>query len=397
MQPTTVKQGVKGHYYRKLAETYGTPALLIDCRMVRHQYLLLKSALPDVHLYYAIKALPHPKVIEVLAALGAGFEIASSGEINLLHRARIAPRTTIHTHPIKRDPDIRQALRFGCTTFVIDNTEELLKFIPYKHRVGLLLRLSFQSSDAVVDLSRKFGCCPDDAPGLIHLAARLGIHIKGLTFHAGSQCTNPSMHVHAINVCNQIIRQSRGLGAAPMSMLDIGGGFPVAYDSRIPDIETFTAPIRQALNQLPPNVRVAAEPGRFLVAPAGTAMMSIIGKAWRNDRLWYYLDDGIYGLFSGQVFDHARYPMEIFSTSPKVYPSVLAGPTCDSIDVIVEDVMLPELEIGEIVIGRQMGAYTAASATSFNSLPPAKVVVIDSRQTRSLETGRADIAGQTQN
>ncbi len=367
----------RGNYFRDLARIHGTPVLLVDSQKIRHQYLALKAALPGVKLYYAIKALPHRQVISVLAGLGAGFEIASSGELELLRQVRINPRSTIHTHPIKRDRDIRQALRFGCTTFVIDNTEELLKFIPYKHRIGLMLRLSFRSDDAVVDLSRKFGCPPEDAPELIRLAARLGIHIKGLSFHVGSQCRTPDMHVHAVNVCNQIIRQTHDLGAAPMSLLDIGGGFPVGYDRQVPSIETFTAPITQTLKQLPLHVTVAAEPGRFLVAPAGTALVSVIGKAWREGRFWYYLDDGIYGLFSGQVFDHARYPLAVFSATGRRYPGVLAGPTCDSIDVIAENVMLPELHIGDIVLGRQMGAYTIASATGFNSLPPAKVVILD--------------------
>ncbi len=380
MQRVEVRSCSEGKHFRRLARIHGTPALLVDCQSIRQQYLELKAALPGVQLYYAIKALPHLRVVTVLAGLGAGFEIASSGELELLRQARINPRATIHTHPIKRDQDIRQALRFGCTTFVIDNTEELLKFIPYKHRVGLLLRLRFRSNDAVVDLSRKFGCPPEDAPELIRLAARLGIHIKGLSFHVGSQCTTPNMQVHAINVCNQIIRQSHDLGAAPLSLLDIGGGFPVSYDRRMPSIDTFTAPIIQALKQLPSYVSLAAEPGRFLVAPAATALLSVIGKAWREGQFWYYLDDGIYGLFSGQVFDHARYPLAVFSTSARHYPSVLAGPTCDSIDIIAEKVLLPELEIGDLVIGRQMGAYTIASATSFNSLPPAKVVILDSCQ-----------------
>ena len=380
MQLLSIKQPQEGTYFHRLAQINGTPALVIDCRVIRHQYLVLQSALPGVRLYYAIKALPHTEVVAALAELGAGFEIAGSGELQLLRQARVKPRDTIHTHPIKRDNDIRQALRFGCTTFVIDNTEELLKFIPYKHRVGLILRLRFRSRDAVVDLSRKFGCPPQEAYQLIALATRLGIHVKGLSFHVGSQCLCPDMHVQAINVCNRIIRQTHDLGAAPISLLDIGGGFPVAYDQDVPSIEAFSAPIVQALNRLPRYVTLAAEPGRFLVAPAGTALLSIIGKAWREGQIWYYLDDGIYGLFSGQVFDHTRYPLEVFSESPKRYPSVLAGPTCDGTDVIAENLMLPELEIGDFLVGRQMGAYTIASATRFNSLPPAQVAVLDSRR-----------------
>jgi ornithine decarboxylase len=171
--------------------------------------------------------------------------------------------------------------------------------------------------------------------------------------------------------------QARATGLAELDLLDIGGGFPVAYGGDLPPIREFCRPIRQALKQLPRNVRVIAEPGRFIAGPAGTAVATVVGRAQREGRWWYYLDDGMYGSYNGQLYDHARYPIAVTGARGPAHPSVLAGPTCDSIDVIREDIPLPELQIGDLVIGRVMGAYTACSASDFNFIPRAKIVALN--------------------
>lgn len=371
--------------FREMVRTHGSPLLLLDCQTAREQCRSLRRALPGVDLYYAVKALPNLDLMAVLHEEGTGFDIASSGEIEALRSIGIVPRRTIHTHPIKRDRDIRDALRYGCTTFVVDNAEELLKFIPYRHRVGILLRISFRSSSAVVDLSKKFGCPVAQVPELLALSASTGIHIKGLSFHVGSQCTDTGQQVRAIDTCNQLIRQHHDTGAVPLSLLDIGGGFPVAYDGREVDIAAYCGPIREALERLPGHVRVIAEPGRFIAAPSVTAVSTVVGRAVRDGMPWYYLDDGIYGSFSGQLFDHMRYPLEVFADDSSCRPSVLAGPTCDSIDVIAESILLPELPMGAIVVGHMMGAYTAATATEFNSLKKATILVCNRTGTAASE------------
>jgi len=360
----------------QLAQQHGTPLFVVDCDQLRRQYDSLNAALPGVDLFYAIKAYSHPAVIETLSQCGAGFDLASSGEIELVRGLHINPRRTIHTHPIKKDRDIRDALRFGCTTFVVDNHAELKKFRKYRHRVGLLLRVSFRSPDAAVDLSKKFGCTPQEAPELLDEAVRLGIHIKGLSFHVGSQSMSPAAHVDAIERCAEIIRQhSLSHDSAP-AILDIGGGFPVAYSSDTPSIEAFCQPIRSALQQLPNHIQVIAEPGRYLVAPAATSITSVMGHAERGGEPWYYLDDGVYGVYSGTLYDHATYPIRTLKQGA-TRPSVLAGPTCDSIDVVAEGIELPELEIGDLLVGEMMGAYTAATASDFNLLPRSKTLLLN--------------------
>jgi ornithine decarboxylase len=361
---------------RELVNAHGTPLLVLDCQILKQQVESLRQALPGVDFFYAVKAFPHPDIINTMDQCDVGFDLASSGEIELVRQFYVNPRNTIHTHPIKKNRDIRDSLRFGCTTFVVDNGEEMKKFYPYQNRVGLLLRVSFPNPDAIVDLSRKFGCSPEEAVELLRLAKRMGMHVKGLSFHVGSQSRNSAMHVAAISRCREIISDYNRDAEIPMSMLDIGGGFPVNYSGTMPDIYSFCAPITEALRGLGEDIHVIAEPGRFLVAPAAISVTAVTGKAMRGGSAWYYLDDGVYGAYSGQIFDHAVYPIRVLKTGPTM-PSVLAGPTCDSIDVIREDIALPQLDVGDLVIGEMMGAYTVSTATDFNSLSRCQIVVLN--------------------
>lgn len=377
--PVTISPNQNPHHthYQQLIKQHGSPLLIINQNTLRKNYQALSQSLPSVSLYYAIKANPAQGVINTLADLGCNFDIATSGEIQLLKAANVEPRRCIHTHPIKRDQDIRDALRFGCTTFVVDNLREIEKFAAYRARVGLLLRVSFPNPASPVDLSKKFGCTPSQVTPLAEKASELGLHIKGLSFHAGSQCLSPHNHLLAIESCVEILSQYNQTHERALSILDIGGGFPVAYEQGTPNIEDFCRPLRNALKKLPEHISVYAEPGRYLVAEAGTSVATVIGTAQRADGPWYYLDTGVYDLYSGRLYDHATYPLTVFSDSKERQTTTLAGPTCDSIDVVAEHINLPPLAIGDIVVGEFMGAYTNASATDFNLFPRAQVVCLD--------------------
>jgi len=361
---------------RRLVGRYGSPLLIIDAERIRAQYRRLAAALPGVDLHYALKPLPRAEVIQVLRDEGSWFDLATNGEVELVRRLGVAASRCIHTHPIKRDGDIRTALDFGVTTFVVDNPDELRKFVKFRQRASLLIRVSFRSPDAVCDLSRKFGCDPEAVPAMLELAARLGLEVAGLSFHVGSQAAGPEMHVRAIEVCSDLMRAATGAGSA-LRILDIGGGFPVDYLRSAMPIEDFCAPIRAALASLSGRVRVIAEPGRFIAAPAAVCIAAVMGRAQRDGRWWYYLDDGLYGSFSGQLFDHALYPVTALVPPGEMFASVLAGPTCDSIDVINEQLALPKLDVGDLVMGRMMGAYTWATASEFNFFPKATVLALD--------------------
>ena len=359
--------------YEQLSSQYGTPLLVFDSRVLERNFHALRSALPSVKLYYAVKAHPHAFIVRTIDRLGGGFDVASAGETDLLLQLKVFGRRTIHTHPIKKDSEIRVALRYGVTTFVVDSLYELEKLVPYRNRVGILLRLSFRSQSATVDLSKKFGCSLEEAPQIVSKARELGVHIKGVSFHVGSQCEDASKHVESIVACGDFLHAMNRYDGSPMNVIDIGGGFPADYDRRGVDIDHFCAPIREALDRLPTDWDVLAEPGRFLVASAVTSITSVVGKSIRNKIRWYYLDDGVYGSYSGQIYDHACYPLQVLRYG-ETYPSVLAGPTCDSIDVIAEGIQLPDLQAGDLVIGQEMGAYTAATKTRFNSLPDARLL-----------------------
>ena len=344
-------------HIERLVKQYGSPLLIVDCERARAQYRKLAKALPGVDLHYALKPLPHPAVVRSILALGGWLDLATTGEVQLAHKLGADPARCIHTHPIKRDIDIRNALAAGVKVFVADNPDEVRKFRRYRDQAELLLRVSFRSPGVVSDLSRKFGCDPQDALELARLAASIGVRLRGLSFHVGSQAPDARMHVQAIGVCAELLAAMRREKLGPLDTLDIGGGFPIDYLSEVTTIGRFCAPIRKALTLLPARMRIIAEPGRFIAGPSAIAVSSVMGRAQRAGKWWYYLDDGVYGSYSGQVFDHGRYPLRALRTG-RLQPSVLAGPTCDSIDVVAEDVPLPRLREGDLIIGAAMGAYT---------------------------------------
>jgi ornithine decarboxylase len=366
---------------RRLVAQFGSPLLIIDCERVRVQLRKLAKALPKVDLHYALKPLPHPAVVEVVMQAGGFLDLATTGEVQLVKRLGASPERCIHTHPIKRAQDIRNAMDFGVRTFVADNPDEVRKFARLGERARLLLRVSFRSPGAVCDLSRKFGCDPEHFLDLARLAASLGVDVQGASFHVGSQAADPAKHVEAIEACVKLMAAARREHLGTLDTLDIGGGFPIDYGAPVPDIGRFCAPIRQQLAKLPKRIRVIAEPGRFIAGPAAIGVASVMGRAQREGHWWYYLDDGLYGSYSGQLYDHARYPVEPLRQGAHLLPSVLAGPTCDSIDVIAENLMLPKLEVGDLIVGRAMGAYTWASASEFNFFPKATVVSVNMTST----------------
>lgn len=367
----------EAQFIESAVSQYGAPLMLLDCDIIRERYQALSRALPNVTLHFALKPLPHPAVVRTLLEEGASFDLATTGEVALVAEQGVPAERTIHTHPIKRDADIRDALAYGCNVFVVDNLNELAKFKPYQDEVELLVRLSFRNNEAFADLSKKFGCTPEQALVIIETAQMWNIRIKGLSFHVGSQTMNPQKYVDAIHACRDVMDKVVAKGLPALSTLDIGGGFPVCYTQKVMPIDEFCQPINQALATLPETVQVIAEPGRFIVAEAVTSVASVMGQAEREGQMWYYLDDGIYGSFSGLMFDDAPYPMAVLKQGGEMMPSVLAGPTCDSIDVIAENIMLPMLENGDLVVGRMMGAYTSATATDFNFFKRATTVLIN--------------------
>jgi ornithine decarboxylase len=362
-------------YVQKLAAAHGTPTLFLSENRLRESYRELKAALPGVTLYYAVKSNAAPEFVSILKTEGCLFDVCSNGEIDVVTKAGIRTADCLHTHPIHQDKDIRYALDAGISLFVVDNENELQKFLPYKDKMELLVRMSIQNPNCLVNLSHKFGIAPELTFDLIEKTAKLGLSVKGICFHCGSQNQNSLKYIEALEYCRDICRKA-ALRGITIEVIDIGGGFPINYLTPVPPLAEFCAPINEYLERYFSNYRIIAEPGRVLSGPAMTLATRVIGKSLRSGVWWYYLDEGVYGSFSGKIYDHTDYPM-FLARSGERHNSVLAGPTCDSIDVPYENIALPLLEIGDLLVFGSMGAYTSASASTFNGFTKAKIIVVE--------------------
>ena len=201
--------------------------------------------------------------------------------------------------------------------------------------------------------------------------------VEGLSFHVGSQTTNFDNYVQALQISSEIFHEARLRGFEKLNLLDIGGGFPAPYDANVRPFEDLARTLNSEFDRLfPKEIEILAEPGRFLVATAATAVMKIIGRAVREGKRCYYVDDGVYHTFSGIIFDHCKYPIRSFKSGPTQICAVF-GPTCDALDTISLAEELPELDIGDLLYSENIGAYSAASSTWFNGFPPAKVLHIN--------------------
>jgi ornithine decarboxylase len=363
----------------ELVRRHGTPLLLLDPARATEQYELLREALPDVQPYYAVKAQSHPAVLAALRDAGACFDVASPQEAALMRELGVAPDRCIYTNPVKKAADVAAAVRLGIRTFVFDNDGELEKFAGLEDRVELLLRLGYRSSQALIDLSYKFGAQPDEALDLIRAAQRKGLRVTGLSFHPGSQLSSVRPVVEDIRHAAMLLDRLAADGIH-LDVLDIGGGLPVPYDCDVPHVASFVAAIAEEIRPLiARGVTVISEPGRFVAAPSMLAVASVVGVNRRGGVPWYYLDDGLYGSFSNVLSDHVHPTVHAYRALDEELesvPTVLAGPTCDSTDVITTGAMLPALEPGDLVVAPCMGAYTSVTDCEFNGVPKATVVVL---------------------
>jgi ornithine decarboxylase len=371
---------------KKLAKEHGTPLFVVDHDALRRNYAEFKKYLPRVQAYYAVKANPDPAIIRTLYKAGASFDVASMPEFNIVHEnIKDMPAKErqdwiwdkiIYANPIKATETLEQLDQYKpLVTF--DNLEEIHKIKKHAPRAGLGLRIKVPNTGAMVELSSKFGASPGEAVDLILAADAVGLTVEGLTFHVGSQTTNFENYVQAINLAASIFKEAKSRGYKKMFLLDIGGGFPAPYDATVKPFRELANKINSEINRLfPKEIQILAEPGRFMVATAGTAVAKIIGKAVRDGKLCYYIDDGVYHTYSGVIFDHCKYALKAFKKGPMQICSVF-GPTCDALDVVTMANELPaNLELGDLLYSENIGAYSAASSTYFNGFPPAKVVHI---------------------
>lgn len=368
-----------------LARKHGTPLFVVDHAELRRNYALFRRHFPRVQVYYAVKVNADPAIVQTFYELGGSFDVASIQEFRTVH-ANIAGLPAkerqdfiwdkvIYANPIKPIETLRELDRYKpLVTF--DNEEEVRKIAAHAPHAGLCLRLRVPNTGSMVELSSKFGALPGEAVDLIRCAHDHDLVVEGLSFHVGSQCTNHENYIQALHLCAGIFAEAKTRGF-DLRLLDIGGGFPAAYDASVPKFSALARKINHEIDRLfPEPIEILAEPGRFLVASAGSAVSKIIGKAFRNDKTCYYVDDGVYHTYSGVIFDHCTYHMKSFKRG-KTKLCAVFGPTCDALDTISLSEQLPDLEIGDYLYSENIGAYSAASSTHFNGFPPATVVHVN--------------------
>jgi len=371
----------------QLAKKHGTPLVVVDHKVLRVNYQQFRKHLPRVQVYYAVKANPDPAIVRTFYEAGASFDVASLAEFLNVHemikdlpakeRQDFIWDRIIYANPIKAVETLEQLDPYK-PLVTYDNYEEVIKIARHAPHAGLALRLSVPNTGSMVELSSKFGASPGEAVDMILAADKAGLVVEGLSFHVGSQTTNFQNYVAAINLAANLFKEAKDRGYTKMNLLDIGGGFPAPYDDSVKPFRQLAKTINRELERLfPKNIQILAEPGRFLVATAAVAVSKIVGKAARDGKLCYYINDGVYHTFSGVIFDHCHYHLEAFKRGPVQLCSVF-GPTCDALDVVSMAEQLPaDLELGDLLYSENIGAYSHASSTWFNGFAPATVVHVN--------------------
>jgi ornithine decarboxylase len=353
-----------------------TPLLAFDLSLPERKLRRFADAMPRVRPHYAVKANADPALIRVLAAQGIGFEVASVGELDAVLAAGVAATDILFSNPVKPRAQVEYAVRAGVQWYALDSVEELHKIHGLHARASCYLRIETPNEGSDWPLTGKFGADDLQTHKIISTAARLGADLAGIQFHVGSQCRNAANWRFGINNARRVAATMHAAGLT-VRLLNIGGGFPVQHLRPIPSIEEIGAIVNAAIADLPAEVRVIAEPGRYLVSEAACLVCRVIGTATRHGLRWVYLDGGVYHGFMETIGGL----MPRFATDRRgaLSACILAGPTCDALDVIVRDAMLPDdLREGDLVYALNAGAYTSAYATSFNGFPPPYVVVLKS-------------------
>ena len=354
-----------------------TPFLIGDLDLLADRFAGFTAALPRVRPHYAVKCNSAPEVLQTALASGAGFEIASLGELRMLQELGVDPADVLYSNTVKPAAHIAGAADAGVWRFAVDSEGELEKIARCAPGGAVYVRMRVDDSNSVFPLSRKFGAEAHHARALLLEAERLGLQPYGLTFHVGSQSVATSAWVQAIASAGRTMRQLRADGIT-VQMLDIGGGFPAYYGDPVPSIGQIGAVIESALDELLPYVpaTVVAEPGRHIVAETAVMVTSVLGREERAGEDWLYVDVGAYNgmMETQQTVGQWRFPLWTSRPDHAVVPHVpytVTGPTCDSSDTMFYGATLPvTLDEGDRLFIASAGAYTLSYASSFNGFPP---------------------------
>ena len=350
------------------------PYLLMDREVVTEKVSQIGKGIRNSKTFYAVKANPDREVLKLLNSLGTGFEIASEGELQILASLGVGSERIITSNPVKTFKFLGQAVDYGVRYFAFDSVVEADKLARYAPGCSVYVRLSVPNEGSEWPLSKKFGVEMDEAAALLVYAGEKGLNPVGITFHVGSQCNNVYNWNTAVDKARDVW-ETAGQRGLKLSMLNIGGGYPIRYTKSVVDIETIEKKVDKAIYQKFPNdIEIILEPGRAVVGDAGVFVSTVIGKTQRGDENWLHIDVGVFnGLF--ESIGGIKYTYVVGSRSDKKKWTI-AGPSCDSFDVIDRDVELPEPEVGNRILILSSGAYTISYASEFNGFSIPKTILI---------------------
>ncbi|MBA4371339.1 MAG: type III PLP-dependent enzyme [Thermodesulfovibrio sp.] len=350
------------------------PYLLMDKARVKSRARSIGKKIKNSTVFYAVKANSDVEVLKVINRMGLGFEIASEGELAVLASIGVEPERIITSNPIKSFRFLRAAAEYGLTYFAFDSKDEVRKLRDYLPGSNVYVRLVVPNEGSEWPLSKKFGVELDEAEELLLYAKKKGLNPIGLTFHVGSQCTNIYNWNSALDKAKILWDRMEKAGIR-LTVLNIGGGYPIRYTKNVVDIQSIDRNISGLISEkFPKKTRVFIEPGRAVVGDAGIYVSRVAGKASRGDEDWLYIEVGVFnGLMESIGGIRYRYIVEGAKHTKKW---TLTGPSCDSMDVIDRDVVLPEPEIGSLILILSSGAYTMSYASEFNGFAIPKTILI---------------------
>ncbi len=354
-------------------ENYIGPVLAVSEQRLRGNARNFIAAMPRVRPHFAVKANPDANILRIFKEEGCCFEIASSAELQAMVDLGANLETVFYSNPIKSPVAIRQAAAAGIQWFVVDTPEEVLKIAAIKPDAKLYLRTEVSNEGSFWPLAGKFGASLSGITATIEAAKSVGMQITGVTFHVGSQCANINNWIEGIQSAKNIFSQLEANGWTP-ELLNLGGGYPVQFTGTEPAIAEIGMAINKALEAIPESIQVMAEPGRFLVGSAGCLVTQVVGIATRDEKRWLYLDTGTYG---GLMELAEGFPSNIVSQrTGEAALWTMAGPTCDSIDVVGEHSLPSNMEVEDMVFITNLGAYCTTCACDFNGFPVPKMVLV---------------------
>jgi len=355
-----------------------TPFLICDLEIIRQNYHRISKSISNVEVFYAMKANDHKEITSTLLAEGASFEIASEGELNQMKEFKVPPKRIACFNPVKQASFIRSLRDYGVKLLAFDSTSEVDKIFENAPESELLLRLQVDNEGSDWPLTNKFGVDVSEALEILKYARQKKLSVTGLTIHVGSQCLNKNNWLKALVICEEVMQEAKKIGF-DFSIMSLGGGLPAQHTKPIPSVEEIGETINSFLESRflssRDDFRITIEPGRGLVGDSSIMVSSVVGVAKRGSENWVYLDVGVFnGLM--ETIEGFMYELKTSSSADEQITTI-AGPSCDSVDVMFKDILFPKVDVGDKVYIINAGAYTTVYASRFNAFEIPKMYFLN--------------------